>query len=116
MAAANIDLDVDTVPAVIQDVKASDLEIDEERLKSALEAMPDEFRLVVLMFYFEDLSYKEIAAQLEIPMGTVMSRLSRAKRRLRQCLTEREQKKDAKTRQRGQQRPLSTPSTNLLRE
>jgi RNA polymerase sigma-70 factor (ECF subfamily) len=38
------------------------------------------------MFYFEELSYQEIAEQLEVPMGTVMSRLSRAKGHLRQRL------------------------------
>ena len=38
------------------------------------------------MFYFEELSYQEIAEQLEIPIGTVMSRLSRAKGHLRRRL------------------------------
>jgi RNA polymerase sigma-70 factor (ECF subfamily) len=61
-------------------------EIDREQLAAALADLPDEFRLVVLMFYFEELSYQEIAAQLEIPIGTVMSRLSRAKGHLRRRL------------------------------
>jgi RNA polymerase sigma-70 factor (ECF subfamily) len=60
--------------------------IDGERLQRALDALPDAFREVVLMFYFEHLSYREIAARLEIPAGTVMSRLSRAKSQLRQQL------------------------------
>jgi RNA polymerase sigma-70 factor (ECF subfamily) len=38
------------------------------------------------MFYFEELSYKDIADQLEIPIGTVMSRLSRGKAHLRRRL------------------------------
>ncbi len=58
-------------------------EWDTERLQQALEELPDEFRVVVLMFYFEQLSYREIADRLELPLGTVMSRLSRAKRHLR---------------------------------
>jgi RNA polymerase sigma-70 factor (ECF subfamily) len=61
-------------------------DIDRERLAAALADLPDEFRLVVLMFYFEELSYQEIAEQLEIPIGTVMSRLSRAKGHLRRRL------------------------------
>src|SRR5262245_58189634 len=53
--------------------------IDREELASGLADLPDEFRIVLLMFYFEDLSYQQIAEQLDVPIGTVMSRLSRAK-------------------------------------
>ncbi len=53
----------------------------------ALEQLEPEFQAVVLMFYFEQLSYTEIAQALEIPMGTVMSRLSRAKSHLKRCLS-----------------------------
>jgi RNA polymerase sigma-70 factor (ECF subfamily) len=60
--------------------------LDREALQLALSELPDEFRIVVLMFYFEDLSYKEIAEQLEMPIGTVMSRLSRGKAHLRRRL------------------------------
>jgi RNA polymerase sigma-70 factor (ECF subfamily) len=62
--------------------------IDQQGLAEALAELPDEFRVVVLMFYFEDLSYKEIAEQLELPIGTVMSRLSRAKGHLRRRLAD----------------------------
>lgn len=65
-------------------------EIDREQLQSALGELPDDFRVVVLMFYFEELSYQEIAEQLEIPIGTVMSRLSRAKGHLRKRLASQE--------------------------
>jgi RNA polymerase sigma-70 factor (ECF subfamily) len=61
-------------------------EIDRERLSAALGELPADFRVVVLMFYFEDLSYQQIAEQLEIPIGTVMSRLSRGKAHLRKRL------------------------------
>lgn len=60
--------------------------IDQEHLQHNLRQLPDEFRIVVLMFYFEELSYKQIAEQLELPIGTVMSRLSRAKTQLRGSL------------------------------
>lgn len=52
----------------------------------ALQLLPVEFRLVVLMFYFEEKSYAEIASELEIPMGTVMSRLNRARQHLKHAL------------------------------
>jgi RNA polymerase sigma-70 factor (ECF subfamily) len=61
-------------------------EIDREQLANALTELPAEFRVVLLMFYFEELSYQEIAEQLEVPIGTVMSRLSRAKGHLRKRL------------------------------
>jgi RNA polymerase sigma-70 factor, ECF subfamily len=57
-------------------------------VKAAMDQLPLEFRTVVLMYYFEHLSYAEIAEQLRLPIGTVMSRLSRAKNHLRRCLDE----------------------------
>ena len=72
------------------DVAAISGTIDQERLTAALHELPDEFRLVLLMFYFEDLSYQEMAEQLEIPIGTVMSRLSRAKGHLKARLVDAE--------------------------
>ena len=53
-----------------------------DRLRRALEVLPLDFREVLLLKEFEDLSYKEIAAVVGIPIGTVMSRLSRARERL----------------------------------
>ena len=44
------------------------------------------WQVVLLMYYFEDCSYREISEQLGIPVGTVMSRLSRAKDFLRSVL------------------------------
>jgi RNA polymerase sigma-70 factor (ECF subfamily) len=81
-AAANLELDVDEVP----EYRITEQPLDKEELQRALDDLPDEFRLVVVMFYFEELSYQEIAEQLSLPIGTVMSRLSRAKGRLRQRL------------------------------
>ena len=57
-------------------------------LKQALEALPAEFREVVILREFEGFSYKEIAGITEVPVGTVMSRLARARKRLQQCLVE----------------------------
>lgn len=77
--AADYDLDLNDIP----DDALAETEVDGERLRIALSGLPDEFRVVLLMFYFEEKSYREIAAALELPLGTVMSRLSRAKGHLR---------------------------------
>ena len=54
-----------------------------ESLYGALEKLPDEFREVIVLHDLEGLAYKEIAAVVSIPIGTVMSRLARARGRLR---------------------------------
>jgi RNA polymerase sigma-70 factor, ECF subfamily len=53
-----------------------------ERVRGALEALPADFREVLVLRELEGLSYKEIAAVASIPIGTVMSRLARARERL----------------------------------
>jgi RNA polymerase sigma-70 factor, ECF subfamily len=55
-----------------------------EDLQKALERLPLELREVIILYELEVLSYKELAAALGIPVGTVMSRLSRARRRLQE--------------------------------
>jgi RNA polymerase sigma-70 factor, ECF subfamily len=56
--------------------------------KRALDRLPPEHRLVFLLSTFEDLSYKEISAALAVPIGTVMSRLFRARAVLRRDLAD----------------------------
>ncbi len=58
-----------------------------ERLMSALESLPPRFREVIVLRELEGCSYKEIAEITGIPMGTVMSTLSRARERLQRTLT-----------------------------
>jgi RNA polymerase sigma-70 factor (ECF subfamily) len=77
--ATQFDINLDALPEEIPD----ELLIDQERLQQAIDDLPDEFKLVVLLFYFEECSYREIAERLSVPAGTVMSRLARAKARLR---------------------------------
>jgi RNA polymerase sigma-70 factor (ECF subfamily) len=55
-------------------------------VKRALDELPEEYRLVVLLADLEDFSYKEIAAIVDCPVGTVMSRLFRGRRLLRKRL------------------------------
>ena len=85
--ATNLQLDVETVPAEMP----RDGEIDRERLQEAIDQLPAPFRVVLVMFYFEECSYRQIAEGLDLPIGTVMSRLARAKRHLRSRLFEPEQ-------------------------
>jgi len=62
--------------------------IEQQAIQSALERLPVHFREIVLLCDLEEMSYREIAQTLDLPMGTVMSRLSRARRALRALLTE----------------------------
>ena len=58
-------------------------DIEPEKLQQALNELPEVFRTPVILYYFEDFSYRDIAEQMDLPMGTVMSRLARAKAHLR---------------------------------
>jgi RNA polymerase sigma-70 factor (ECF subfamily) len=84
LTAASLDMDMNSVP----DEMPGESWIDQEKLQAAINELPDEFKLVLLLFYFEECSYREIAERLSLPDGTVMSRLSRAKNHLRAKLFE----------------------------
>lgn len=58
-------------------------EIDPEQLQSALNELSEVYRTPIILFYFESFGYREIAEQMDLPIGTVMSRLARAKAFLR---------------------------------
>jgi RNA polymerase sigma-70 factor, ECF subfamily len=81
--AGDLDMNVDLIPE-----EGLPEGGDGDRLQQALNRLPEVFRLVVVMFYFEECSYREIADQLEMPIGTVMSRLARAKGQLRTMMCE----------------------------
>src|SRR5579872_1713335 len=72
----------DTDPAALAAHSA-----DAEMVRSAIERLPPEFREVVVLRELESLSYQEIAAVAGVPVGTVMSRLSRARARLKEILS-----------------------------
>jgi RNA polymerase sigma-70 factor, ECF subfamily len=88
------ELDMADVPQPVPELRG----VDSEELQQVLGELHDDLRLILLMFYFEELSYKQIADELEIPIGTVMSRLSRAKQKLRERLSaeERNESKPAR--------------------
>jgi RNA polymerase sigma-70 factor, ECF subfamily len=80
-----------------RDVNAAQVESPEDRLlqrdrasrlNQAVAALPDEFREVIVLRELQELSYKEIAAVINVPIGTVMSRLSRARKLLMAALPE----------------------------
>jgi len=62
------------------------LELVDDEVRHAVEALPEDFRLAVIMADLEDKSYKEIAEVMECPLGTVMSRLYRGRKLLRERL------------------------------
>lgn len=64
------------------------LELLDDEVKQAIESLPDDFRHAVIMADLEDMSYKEIADAMNCPLGTVMSRLYRGRKLLREKLYE----------------------------
>lgn len=63
------------------------LNLTDEEVLHALEQIPEQFRNAVLLADVEDFSYKEVAALLQVPIGTVMSRIARGRKLLRQQLS-----------------------------
>jgi RNA polymerase sigma-70 factor (ECF subfamily) len=60
--------------------------IESERLGAALETLPEPMRLAVVLYHVHEATYEEIAATLDVPMGTVMTWLHRGRKRLRAAL------------------------------
>ena len=60
--------------------------IDEEAVQAAIDDLPEEFRVVCLLYFMNDISYEEIAEAAGIPLGTVRSRLHRGRKLLQQRL------------------------------
>ena len=70
----------------IKAVREKEAEKDYSSLYEALMKLEQEFRIVLELYYMEGFSVKEIAGLLEIPEGTVKSRLGRGREKLRKCL------------------------------
>ncbi len=71
------------------------LELLDESVRRALDSLPQEFRIAVIMSDLQDYSYKEIADVMNCPIGTVMSRLFRGRRLMREYLEKIKNEKDA---------------------
>src|SRR5580704_3454198 len=66
------------------------IKTEREQVREAIRNLPADFREIILLREYEDLSYQEIASVLDCPVGTVMSRLGRARAKLRALLCETE--------------------------
>ena len=81
--------DQELVPASIETPETILLQrSDQQLVQQALTRLPVPYREVLLLCEFEEMSYQEISTTLAIPIGTVMSRLSRARRALRASVQE----------------------------
>jgi RNA polymerase sigma-70 factor, ECF subfamily len=83
-ATVPLDLEEEALPTINETPESILLQrSDWQFVQQALEQLPVHYREVLLLCEVEEMSYQEISATLAIPMGTVMSRLSRARRALR---------------------------------
>ena len=76
VAGAELEAPVESLERILQQRDAR------RRVNAALERLPQEFREAIVLRELEDLSYKEIADVAQVPIGTVMSRLARARKLL----------------------------------
>jgi RNA polymerase sigma-70 factor (ECF subfamily) len=81
----NVDPPADTTAGPAERMVQS---ADQQRLRQAIESLDVEFREVIILREMDGMSYKEVAAVTGVPIGTVMSRLSRARQRLHEMLCE----------------------------
>ncbi|MGA2692912.1 MAG: RNA polymerase sigma factor [Opitutaceae bacterium] len=81
---------LEDLPAGEKEPAAEDIDrvarIDAATVMEVLQTVDEAYRAPLTLFYIEDMSYQEIAEALEVPIGTVMSRLSRGKSQLRMAL------------------------------
>lgn len=87
-AAATVPLDLEGDEEILPATKSTPESIlldrlDQQMVRAALDQLPVHYREILLLCEVEEMSYQEISSTLAVPMGTVMSRLSRARRALR---------------------------------
>ncbi|MGV3663006.1 MAG: RNA polymerase sigma factor [Prosthecobacter sp.] len=81
-----VEFEPDLHGSVLGDNDGENPRVDSATLQTALQQLEPNYRAPLVLFYLKELSYREIAEALGIPIGTVMSRLSRAKDNLRAIL------------------------------
>ena len=59
-----------------------------EQVKEAIDTLPDQFKTPATLFFFESFTYREIADEINIPLGTVKSRIHRSRKRIKHYLKE----------------------------
>jgi RNA polymerase sigma-70 factor, ECF subfamily len=82
------------------------------QVMEALQSVDETFRAPLVLFYLQQHSYEEIAQILEIPLGTVMSRLSRGKHKLQQAFLQRQAPSDAAIIRMPMRKPTGGPSND----
>jgi RNA polymerase sigma-70 factor (ECF subfamily) len=85
-AAEEIGPETAIVPEAARGRREDLMELLDDEVKAAIESLPEDFRGAVIMADLEDMSYKEIAEIMDCPLGTVMSRLYRGRKLLRDIL------------------------------
>jgi RNA polymerase sigma-70 factor, ECF subfamily len=78
---------LESVPETVAAPSKAPAAVDPALLQAALNDLDESFRTPLILFYFEEFSYRDIAEQMDLPIGTVMSRLARAKAYLKQKLS-----------------------------
>jgi RNA polymerase sigma-70 factor, ECF subfamily len=84
--------------------------LESSQVMAALQALDETFRVPLVLFYLQENSYDEIAQILNIPIGTVMSRLSRAKQKLQQALLRQQSPADSNIVRLPMRKPTGEPS------
>lgn len=83
---------IEELPPDSQDVAAEEIDharkLDASQIVTALQEIDEVFRAPLVLFYLQDMSYSEIAETIDVPIGTVMSRLSRGKAQLRRLVAQ----------------------------
>ena len=76
-------LPLDEIGELVDRVDNEIAPVDSRQLQEALDELPEAYRTPLVLYYFEEFSYRQIAEQMQVPLGTVMSRLARGKECLR---------------------------------